>query len=101
MQKCKCARAHSKVGVLPAALVAGEAFRTVTLVSTPYHWTFQLLWVLYWLTICLLVTFTTWLLVVLPVRSAKRAAKVWRHVHILRARGVIKTCVHWTAGIYL
>ena len=58
-----------------AALIAGEALRTCTLVSTPYHWTFQMLWVLYWLTICLLVTFTTWLLVVQPVRSAKRAAK--------------------------
>ena len=56
--------------------MAGEALRTCTLVSTPYHWTFQMLWVMYWLTICLLVTFTTWLLVVQPVRSAKRAAKV-------------------------
>lgn len=31
---------------------------------------------MYWLTICVLVCFTTWLLVVQPVRSAKRAAKV-------------------------
>lgn len=59
-----------------AALVAGEALRTCTLVSTPYHWTFQILWVLYWLTICLLVTTTTWLLAIQPVRSAKKAAKV-------------------------
>ena len=50
--------------------------RTCTLVSTPYHWTFQMLWVMYWLTICLLVTITTWLLAIQPVRSAKRAAKV-------------------------
>jgi len=35
-----------------------------------------MLWVMYWLSVCLLVTFTTWLLVVQPVRSAKRAAKV-------------------------
>ena len=35
-----------------------------------------MLWVMYWLTICVLVCFTTWLLVVQPVRSAKRAAKV-------------------------
>ena len=59
-----------------AALIAGEALQTCTLVSTPYHWTFQMLWVLYWLTICLLVTITTWLLVVQPVRSAKKAARV-------------------------
>ncbi len=44
--------------------------------STPYHWTFQMLWVMYWLSICVLVCFTTWLLVVQPVRSAKQAAKV-------------------------
>ncbi|KAA6424687.1 MAG: hypothetical protein FRX49_05354 [Trebouxia sp. A1-2] len=35
----------------------------------------QMLWVMYWLTICMLVCFTTWLLVVQPVRSAKQAAK--------------------------
>ncbi|DBA84654.1 hypothetical protein WJX77_004977 [Trebouxia sp. C0004] len=58
-----------------AALGSGEALRSVTLVSTPYHWTFQMLWVMYWLSICLLVCFTTWLLVVQPVRSAKQAAK--------------------------
>lgn len=58
-----------------AALGAGEALRSCTLVSTPYHWTFQMLWVMYWLTICLLVICTTWLLVVQPVRSAKQAAK--------------------------
>ena len=31
---------------------------------------------MYWLTICLLVTITTWLLAIQPVRSAKKAAKV-------------------------
>lgn len=59
-----------------AALVAGEALRTCTLVLSPYHWTFHMLWVMYWLTICLLVTITTWLLAIQPVRSAKKAAKV-------------------------
>lgn len=59
-----------------AAVGISEAVRTVTLVSSPYHWTFQMLWVVYWLTITALVLFTTWLLVIQPVHSAKQAAKV-------------------------
>ncbi|KAL3134644.1 hypothetical protein ABBQ32_007654 [Trebouxia sp. C0010 RCD-2024] len=61
--------------ITASTLVAGEALRTCTLVSTPYHWTFHMVWVMYWLSICLLVTTTTWLLAIQPVRSAKKAAK--------------------------
>ena len=79
---CNCKRSHNvlcrtKHCCQLAALGVSEAVRSVTLVSSPYHWTFEMLWVVYWLTIVLLVLGVTWLLVLQPVRSAKRAAKVW------------------------
>lgn len=61
--------------VVVTTLIISEIVRSVTLVSSPYHWTFQMLWVVYWLTITNLVLFVTWLLVVQPVRNAKQAAK--------------------------
>lgn len=65
-----------------AALVTSEIVRSVTLVSSPYHWTFEMLWVVYWLTIIALVLFVTWLLVLQPVRKAKQAAKVYLRILI-------------------
>ena len=62
-----------------AGIVIGEICRTVTLVSSPYHWPFEILWIVYWLSILVIIMSFTGLLVLLPNWDTIRARQV-RHM---------------------
>ena len=59
-----------------AGIVVGEICRTVTLVSSPYHWPFEILWIVYWLSILVIIMSFTGLLVLLPNWDTIKARQV-------------------------
>ena len=79
-----------------AGIVIGEICRTVKLVSSPYHWPFEILWIVYWLSILVIIMSFTGLLVLLPNWDTIRARQV-RYLCTL-----ILLCRHWfTQGCWM
>jgi membrane protein implicated in regulation of membrane protease activity len=72
-RRLKVLLSFSLIGV-----TVNEVLRTLTLVSTPYHWTFEMLWMTYWLSLIFLIVSVTTLLVWVPVRDSVKAHKAQR-----------------------